>query len=116
MSATEAKDEPPYSDNIEAYSRSRGNSAGKSAAALLIEVARTLAAASSTAALPGLCVRCRGYRDPRTSTAQYPSVFCSQQCEGEFVRRAFVSLTVEDCIRMQQRLDNLLTALPKPAF
>ena len=113
MSATLAKRESFTSANIATYNRS--NSAGKSATSVLIELARTFVAASSTAQLPGLCSRCRSYRDPRTSTSEYPNIFCSNQCELEFVRSALASLTLDDCIRVQQRLDNLLEAVPEPA-
>ena len=113
MSATQAKHEPFASDNIATYNRSE--SAGKSATAVLIELARTFVAASSTAPLPGLCSRCRSSRDPRASTSQHPNIFCSRQCEMEFVREALASLTLDDCIRVQQRLDSLLAAIPEPA-
>jgi hypothetical protein len=113
MSATQPKPEPRGFDEMETDNRSRGNAAGNSAASLLIELARRFADASAT--LPGSCSHCRGYLDPRTSTAEYGKVFSSRQCEREFVRSALASLTVEDCIRMQWRLENLLTAVREPA-
>jgi hypothetical protein len=113
MSATQANHEPFSSDYIAPYERS--NSAGNSKTAVLIELARTFVAASSMAPIGGQCSRCRSYRDPRTSTSEYPNIFCSRQCELEFVHGALACLTLDDCIRVQQRLDNLLAAIPEPA-
>lgn len=81
---------------------------GKSAGATLIELGAMLAATEFRESLPGSCSRCRGWRDPRRSTAQFPDVFCSETCEQEFVRAALGSLTAEDCVRMQDRLERLL--------
>src|SRR6202035_3246381 len=82
--------------------------AGKSAGAMVIELGITLAGAESRIATPGWCLRCRGGQDPQRSTPQYPNVFCSEHCEEEFIRAALVSVTLEDCIRMHERLENLL--------
>ncbi len=81
---------------------------GKSAGATLIEIGIALAGAESSPAIPGLCSRCRSGRNAQSSTSHYPNVFCSEQCEQEFIRTALASLTLEDCIRMHGRLDNLL--------
>ena len=67
-----------------------------------------LAEAASGTPTSGLCSRCRNYQNPRTSTAQCRNLFCSQQCEQEFVRMALASLTLEDCICIQERLETLL--------
>ena len=82
--------------------------AGKSAGAMVIELGITLAGAESRIATPGLCLRCRGSQDPQRSTSQYPNAFCSEHCEQEFIRTALTSLTLEDCNRMRERLENLL--------
>ena len=79
----------------------------KSGAAVLVEVAANLAAAWS-APNSGACSQCRGYRDVRISTAQHPHVFCSAQCEKEFVLNALADFTLEDCVRLQGRLERLL--------
>ena len=92
-----------------------GTMAGKSAGATVIELAITLAGAESRIATPGWCLRCRVSQDPQRSTSQYPNVFCSEHCEQEFIRTALASLTLEDCIRMHERLENLLLPAQEPA-
>ena len=82
-------------------------STGKSAAAALVEVAASFAAGWN-GSNSGSCSQCRGYRDPRISTAQHPHVFCSAQCEKEFVLNALAAFTPEDCMRLQERLEQLL--------
>jgi len=88
--------------------------AGKSAAATVIELGITLCGAESSIATPGWCLRCRGSQDPQ-STSQYPKVFCSEHCEQEFIRTALASLTLEDCTRMRERLENLLVPAQETA-
>ena len=83
------------------------NPTKKSAAAVLVEVAATLAAAWR-APNSGSCPQCHGYRDARISSAQHPHVFCSAQCEREFVLNALAAFTLEDCVRLQERLERLL--------
>ena len=85
-----------------------GRPVGKSAGATVIELGRALAAAESTLAIPALCSHCGSRRNPQSSTAEYAEVFCSEQCEQEFIRRALASLTWQDCIRIQGRLEDLL--------
>lgn len=89
--------------------------AGKSAGAMLIALGITLAGAESRIATPGWCLRCRVSQDPQRSTSQYPNVFCSEHCEEEFIRAALVSVTLEDCIRMHARLENLLVPAQETA-
>ena len=89
--------------------------AGKSAGAIVIELGITLAGAESRIATPGWCLRCRVSQDPQRSTSQYPNVFCSEQCEHEFICTALASLTLDDCIRMHERLGNLLMPAQEPA-
>jgi hypothetical protein len=89
--------------------------AGKSAGAMVIELGITLAGAESRIATPGWCLRCRGSQDPQRSTSQHPNVFCSGHCEEEFIRAALVSVTLEDCIRMHERLENLLVPAQETA-
>src|SRR6266481_5568783 len=89
--------------------------AGKSAGAAVIELAITLGGAESRIATLGWCLRCRGSQDPQRSTSQYPKVFCSEHCEQEFIWTALASLTLEDCIRMHERLGNLFMPAQEPA-
>jgi len=89
--------------------------AGKSAGATVIELAITLAGAESRIATPGWCLRCRVSRDLQRSTSQYPNVFCSEHCEQDFICTALASLTLEDCIRMHERLGNLIMPAQKTA-
>lgn len=80
-----------------------------SAASALIELGIALAAAESSTPIPGQCSKCRGYRNPQYSTAQFRNIFCSKECEHEFVRAAVASLSIDDCIRIHQRLEALVT-------
>jgi hypothetical protein len=89
--------------------------AGKSAGSMVIELGTTLASAESRIATPGCCLRCRGSQDPQGSTSEYPNVFCSEHCEQEFIRAALVSVTLEDCIRMHERRENLLVPAQETA-
>jgi hypothetical protein len=114
MSAIQFKPEPS-SDRGEIHRSRAARSMGKSAGATLIELGITLAGGGSSPAIPGLCSRCRSGRNVQSSSAQYPSVFCSEQCEQEFIRTALASLTLEDCIRIHGRLEDLLMHAPEPA-
>lgn len=87
----------------------------KTAAATLIELGAGIACAEASPAMPPLCSHCRSNRDAQSSTSQYPSVFCSEKCEQEFIRAALASLTLEDCVRMHGRLENLLMSAQQPA-
>ena len=89
--------------------------AGKSAGATVIELGITLAGVESRIATPGWCLRCRSSQDPQRSTSHYPNVFCSEHCEEEFLCTALASLTLEDCNRMHERLENLLVPAQKTA-
>jgi len=59
---------------------------------------------------PGRCWLCQHSRDPQCSCSKFPDLFCSEECEQEFIHTALASLTLEDCIRMQRRLDDLLAS------
>lgn len=87
----------------------------KSLAATVVELGISLAHAELSGGIPGLCSRCRSNRDPQRSTSHYPNVFCSERCERDFIRIALASLTLEDCIRMQKRLDSLFVNTAEPA-
>ena len=100
------KEQPSDSSSLDRHQRSVS---GNSAAAKLIELGRALACAESSASRRGSCFHCMGPRSSCSSTAQFPSVFCSEQCEREFIRAAIASVSVEDCIRIQHRLESLLT-------
>ena len=89
--------------------------AAKSAGATVIDLGITLGGAGSSIATPGWCLRCRGSQDPQRSRSQFPNVFCSEHCEEEFIRAGLVSVTLEDCIRMHERLGNLLMPVQEPA-
>ena len=79
----------------------------KSAGGNLLELGLTLANAE-TQSIPGLCWRCRSRRDQGHSSSSFPNVFCSDECEQEFIHAALASVTLEDCIRIHRRLENLL--------
>jgi hypothetical protein len=104
MSVIQCIQEPLGSSRFNAH----GPSLETSAAAKLIELGVALARAESSASIPGFCFHCLAPRNAHSSTAQFPNVFCSEQCEQQFVRVALASLTVEDCIRMHDRLETLL--------
>ena len=87
----------------------------KSPAATVLELGISLAHAELSGGIPGLCSRCRSNRDPNRSTSHYPNVFCSERCEQDFIRIALASLTLEDCIRMQKRLESLFVNTAEPA-
>ena len=80
----------------------------KSAGTKVMDLSIALAAAESRPPIPGKCSRCQSYRNPQNSTANYSSVFCSKECEQEFVRTALAGITLEDCVRMHRRLENFL--------
>jgi hypothetical protein len=98
-----------YKGEIDRSSTGR-TMAGKSAGATVIELGITLGLAT-----PGCCLRCRVSQDSQRSTSQYLNVFCSEHCEQEFIRIALASLTLEDCIRMHERLENLLVPAQETA-
>jgi hypothetical protein len=108
MPAIKFKQDIPGSDADEMpTSRLGRTAAGKSPATALMELGMTLVGADFNVGILGLCRRCRGRRD-KYATSQYPEVFCSKQCEQEFIRSALASLTLEDCIRIHVRLEGLL--------
>jgi hypothetical protein len=111
MLATQSREDlrGVYKGEIDRSSTGR-TIAGKSAGATVIELGITLGLAT-----PGWCLRCRDGQDPLRSTSQYPNVFCSEHCEQEFIRAALASLTLEDCIRMHERLGSLLMPAQEPA-
>jgi hypothetical protein len=74
----------------------------------LMKLGIALANAPSSPSLPGQCAKCRSYRSVQSSTAEFPSVFCSEQCEQIFIRTTLARLTVEDCIRIHGRLEKLI--------
>lgn len=85
-----------------------GSSLRTSAAVKLIELSVALAGAEHGASIPVFCLYCLAPRNMHSSTAQFPNIFCSEQCEERFVRGPLTSLTIEDCIHMHDRLKNLL--------
>jgi hypothetical protein len=102
-------------DYIRAYKSWLEKPIHRSAAAMLVELGVIFAVAESGPPVRSSCSRCSCDVDPHTSTAQSPSVFCSERCEQEFVRDSLASLTFEDCIRMQDRLEMLLSGTRQPA-
>ncbi len=113
MLAIQSKQQLPGSSNSDT---SRSSPGVASAATRLIGLGRALAGTESGPSTPGLCSQCWAPRNPHSSTAQFPNAFCSQKCEQEFVRAALASVTIEDCIRMQRRLETLLMAAKAAAF
>src|SRR5512146_1752868 len=114
MSAMQSKQELFSSDKGETRGACVAKIVGKSAGTALVELGITLASAESGTAMPGWCFRCRGRQDPRRSTAHYPKIFCSANCEREFIRAALASLTLQECIRIHRRLENLLMNMQEP--
>lgn len=115
MPETQTKQETPTQE-VEAYLPRADNGQRRSATTLLVELADAFVAAAARGPSSGLCSQCRGFRDPRVSTAQSPNVFCSEHCERDFVRAALASLTLDDCIRIQQRLESLVARAQSPAM
>lgn len=111
MSAIEAKPQLLDSGRFDTARPSPASSP----AAKLIELSVALARAESRASVAGLCSQCWAPRNPHSSTAQCPNVFCSEECERQFIRAALASITLDDCVRMQRRLEALLTGAEAPA-
>lgn len=86
----------------------------KSAAATLVELGVNLAGAEATPQHPASCKRCKSTHDPQKSTSHYPTIFCSKACEGEFIRKELAALTLDDCIRLQAKLERLLKLIQEP--
>ena len=108
MSAIQFQQKPFTQDQL-ASRESRVDTLPKaSVAEAVIELGTALAGMELIGVLPGRCSSCRMLRNPLRSTAQFPKIFCSQGCEQEFVRVALDSLTVDDCIRIHERLATLL--------
>jgi len=80
----------------------------ESAGSILTELGIRPVDAVAIASVTELCSCCNSDRDLHNSTAKYSNTFCSEQCEQAFIRGALASITVEDCIRMQARLEALL--------
>jgi hypothetical protein len=102
----------PSSDNRDDMRSNRPMRA--TAGGRLVALGIALVEAESGPAIPGLCARCESKRNAWSSTAQYPNVFCSIECEQEFIRITLESVTLEDCIRMQERLEDLLSSPDTP--
>jgi hypothetical protein len=116
MPATQSKEDLLGSYKGEIHRSSAGRTmTGKSDGATVMELGIRLGGAESSIATPGWCLRCRGSQDLQRSMSHFPNVFCSEQCEQEFIRTALASLTLEDCIRMHKRLRNLLMPAQAPA-
>src|SRR5260370_16736525 len=115
MPATQSREDLLGLNKGEIHRSSAGRTmAGKSAGATVIELGITLGGAESSIATPGCCLRCRGSQDPQRSTSKYLNVFCSEQCEQEFIRTALASLTFLVCIRMPARPRNPPTPTHHP--
>jgi len=114
MSASQFKHQPLSSNSSESSSSWPEGSQSNSAASVAIGLSLALAEAKSAKPRPGLCYSCRNFRDPQTSAAEYPNIFCSQACEQAFVRTALGSVTLEDCIRIRARLESLLAGVQHP--
>jgi len=108
MSAGRSQYVPVRSKEFEVSKSPLDGPPNKSAASMLIEIGVLLAEAAFVAPTPGLCSHCRKYREARSSTAEYQNLFCSQRCEREFVCTTLASVTLEECLRIQERLEALL--------
>jgi len=108
VAASQWKHQPPSSNEPESCRSSLEDPLRKSSASILVELSVALVKAASGTSTPGFCSCCQSYRDPRFSTALYRNLFCSQQCEQEFVRTALESVTLEECDRIQEKLNALL--------
>lgn len=104
MSATQHKPEPTRSNEPERPSLFLRTSA----AARAIEIGIVITDSEANFSASGRCTRCFATLNARNSNAEYPNVFCSVDCEQEFVHEALASLTIEDCVRIQGRLEALL--------
>jgi hypothetical protein len=104
MSATQYKPESTRSSKPEDQS----SMLRLSAAARAIGLGIAITDAEASASRPGLCSRCFAILNPHRSYTEYPDVFCSNECEQEFIHDALASLTIADCIRIQGRLEALL--------
>ena len=108
MSAGQSKHVPVRSNEFELSRSPVDGPPNKSGASMLIELGVLLAEAAFAAPTPGLCSQCRNYRDARSSNAEYQNLFCSQRCEREFVRTTLASVTLKECLCIQERLEALL--------
>ena len=106
MSAIQVKPESVGLDEVKMAARK------KSAASTLIDLCVGLIHANSSD-VSGMCSRCHSELDPRSSTAKYPNAFCSEQCEREFIRASLASMSLEDCVRIDARLNVLLDRAQK---
>jgi hypothetical protein len=108
MPATESKEDEltPRKEGI-LESCPGGAVSQKTTGFTLLELGLTLAGGKENS-IPGVCASCESSRDARRSTSNFPDVFCSTECEQEFIHTALASFTLEDCIRLQRRLENLL--------
>jgi hypothetical protein len=104
MSTIQCKQQPRDTSRFDAHR----SSLGTPATIKLIELGVALTRADSSASTRGFCFHCLAPRNLHNSSAQFPNVFCSEQCEQKFVRTSLASLTVEDCIRIYGRLETLL--------
>lgn len=86
----------------------------KTAAETLVALGVELADAKANPSTPAACKQCKSAHEPQKSASRYPSIFCSKSCEADFIRKELVSLTVDDCIRLQQKLERLLRVIQEP--
>ncbi len=86
----------------------------KTAAETLVALGVQLTGAEANSTAPASCKRCKSAHDPQRSTSRYRSIFCSKACESEFIRKELASLTLDDCIRLQGKLERLLKLVQEP--
>jgi hypothetical protein len=103
----EYREDSPTTDQAKRSSFWASKSFRQTAAATLIDVASAIAAAQAIETLPAFCCTCKNAYNPNRSAAQFTNVFCSAECEHGFVQTALASLTIEDCISVQERLAEL---------
>ncbi len=110
MKSCQFKRGPVYTKTFTNYGYWPGAFPEQPYGSVVIELGIALANAQSNPALPGTCSLCAAPRDPDFSSAQFPSVFCSEQCEQHFVQQALASFTLEDCMSMHNKLEKLVTS------
>lgn len=59
----------------------------------------------------GTCGQCHRGINSLASDARFKNIFCSLACERAFIQEALRSLTVEQCILIQRRVEELLAGL-----
>lgn len=116
MSSTRSKNEPIARNQLTVQSATLKRSSAKSSGTTVVNVATILIGAECTAPIGDVCLCCDNRPDPQTSSAENPNIFCSEDCEQEFIRAALADITLEDCICIHRRLERLLQSVQQPVL